>query len=72
MKKLTPEEERVILLKGTEAPFSGKYYRFNEDGTYSCKQCGSLLYNSSDKFDSGSRELKEKLLRATSLHSSYF
>ena len=53
MKKLTPEEERVILLKGTEAPFSGKYYRFNEDGTYSCKQCGSLLYNSSDKFDSG-------------------
>lgn len=53
MKKLTPEEKKIILLKGTEAPFSGKYYRFNEDGTYSCKQCGALLYNSADKFDSG-------------------
>lgn len=53
MKKLTPEEEKVILLKGTEPAFSGKYYRFNEKGDYTCKQCGALLYHSSAKFDSG-------------------
>ena len=34
MKPLTPEEERVIVRKGTEAPFSGKYYLHDEDGTY--------------------------------------
>lgn len=49
--KLTPEEERVIIDKGTERPFSGKYEDFNEDGTYTCKRCGALLYKSSDKFD---------------------
>ncbi len=54
MKKLTPEEEKVILLKGTEPAHSGKYYRFNEKGDYTCKQCGALLYHSSAKFDSGS------------------
>ncbi|OIZ95774.1 methionine sulfoxide reductase B [Candidatus Rickettsiella isopodorum] len=53
MKKLTPEEARVILLKGTESAYSGKYYRFNEKGDYTCKQCGTLLYHSSAKFDSG-------------------
>lgn len=53
MKKLTPEEERVIVNKGTEAPYTGKYYNFNEDGTYTCKRCGTPLYRSCDKFDSG-------------------
>jgi peptide methionine sulfoxide reductase msrA/msrB len=53
MKKLTPEEEKVILHKGTERPFFGKYYLFNAAGTYACKQCGSLLYRSTDKFASG-------------------
>jgi peptide methionine sulfoxide reductase msrA/msrB len=53
MKKLTPEEEKVILLKGTEPAYSGKYYSFNENGDYSCKQCGALLYRSSAKFNSG-------------------
>lgn len=53
MKKLTPEEANVILSKGTEPPYSGKYYRFNKQGDYTCKQCGALLYHSSDKFDSG-------------------
>ena len=50
--KLTSEEEKVILFKGTERPFSGKYNDFSENGTYICKQCGSPLYKSSDKFKS--------------------
>lgn len=49
---LTKEEARVILHKGTEAPFTGKYNNFFEKGTYVCKQCGAPLYNSSAKFKS--------------------
>jgi peptide methionine sulfoxide reductase msrA/msrB len=52
-KKLTPEEQRVILHKGTEAPFSGKYDTFFGAGTYTCKQCGAPLFRSADKFDAG-------------------
>jgi peptide methionine sulfoxide reductase msrA/msrB len=52
-KPLTKEEERVIIYKGTEAPFSGKYYDFKGEGTYVCRNCGAPLYRSSDKFDSG-------------------
>ncbi len=50
--KLTPEEQRVILNKGTEMPFTGKFYLHKEKGTYTCKQCGAPLYRSEDKFDS--------------------
>ena len=53
LKKLTPDEERVIVHKGTEAPFTGKYDKFSETGTYLCKRCGAPLYRSSDKFDAG-------------------
>lgn len=49
---LTPKEEAIIVYKGTEAPFSGKYYNHHEDGTYSCKRCGAALYKSDSKFDS--------------------
>lgn len=52
LNKLTSEEERVIKHKGTEMPFTGKYYDFHENGTYVCKQCNTPLYNSDDKFDS--------------------
>ncbi|HRU04923.1 MAG TPA: bifunctional methionine sulfoxide reductase B/A protein [Candidatus Brocadiia bacterium] len=52
LRALTPEEERVIVHKGTERPFSGKYYKFDEKGTYVCKRCGAPLYRSDDKFDS--------------------
>jgi peptide methionine sulfoxide reductase msrA/msrB len=50
---LTPEEKRVILNKGTERPFKGKYDKFFEAGIYVCKQCGAELYRSTDKFNSG-------------------
>jgi peptide methionine sulfoxide reductase msrA/msrB len=50
---LTAEEEMVIIHKGTERPFTGKYDKFYEEGTYVCKRCRAELYHSSDKFDSG-------------------
>ncbi|WP_430821533.1 methionine-R-sulfoxide reductase [Carboxylicivirga caseinilyticus] len=49
---LTQEEQRVILHKGTELPYTGKYTDNKEKGTYVCKQCNAPLYHSSDKFDS--------------------
>jgi peptide methionine sulfoxide reductase msrA/msrB len=52
MRKLTPEEERVIVYRGTERPFSGKYNDFYEGGTYTCRRCGAALYRSNDKFKS--------------------
>lgn len=51
-KKLTPEEEMVIIHKGTERPFVGEYNNFFEEGAYYCKQCGAKLYRSKDKFKS--------------------
>jgi len=51
--KLTTEEERVIVHKGTEYPFTGEYDKFKEDGMYICRRCEAPLYKSSDKFDSG-------------------
>lgn len=52
-RELTPEEERVIVHKGTEAPFSGEYNDFDEKGYYACRRCGALLYRSESKFKSG-------------------
>lgn len=49
--KLTPEEEQIILRKVTEAPYSGKFYTFDKDGTYLCRQCNTPLYRSKDKFN---------------------
>jgi peptide methionine sulfoxide reductase msrA/msrB len=51
-KKLTPEEEYVIIRKGTERPFTGQYNEHFETGVYACKQCGAHLYRSEDKFPS--------------------
>ena len=50
--KLTPEEEKVIVHKATERPFTGKYLNKKEGGTYLCRRCNTPLYRSNDKFDS--------------------
>ncbi len=50
-RRLTPEEERVILRKGTEPPFSGKYWKHTEPGIYVCRRCGAPLFRSESKFD---------------------
>ena len=50
--KLTDFEEFVLLEKGTEKAWSGKYVDHKEKGTYSCKRCNAPLYRSNDKFDS--------------------
>lgn len=50
---LTPDEEKVIIHKGTEAPFTGEYESESRKGTYICRRCEAPLYRSEDKFDSG-------------------
>lgn len=50
--QLTPEEERIIVRKGTEMPYTGKYLNNKETGTYVCRRCNAPLYRSDDKFDS--------------------
>jgi peptide methionine sulfoxide reductase msrA/msrB len=49
---LTPEEERVIVHKGTELPWTGEYLNNKKEGVYTCKRCDAVLYKSEDKFDS--------------------
>lgn len=51
---LTDEEYRITREKGTEAPFSGQYYKHDEDGIYKCVNCGVDLFSSETKYDSGS------------------
>ena len=51
--KLTPLEYNVCLNHGTEPPFQNAYWNHKEAGTYSCKCCGTPLFTSESKFDSG-------------------
>lgn len=53
-KKLTPEQYRVARQGDTERAFTGKYWNCHEDGIYRCVCCGSELFRSDEKFDSGS------------------
>jgi peptide-methionine (R)-S-oxide reductase len=52
--KLTPEQYKICRLGGTESPFSGKYNKHYEKGSYICVACGQELFSSTTKFDSGS------------------
>jgi len=52
-KKLTPKEYEVLRQNGTEAPFSGKLLHETRTGMYACKVCGTPLFSSDAKFDSG-------------------
>ena len=51
--RLSPEAFEVCRNKGTEHPFSGKYYSCSETGEYRCVCCGNPLFHSTTKFDSG-------------------
>jgi len=52
--ELSPEEYRILREGGTEAPFTGQYVNSKEDGMYTCKACGNVLFSSNNKFESGS------------------
>ena len=51
-KRLTPEQYRILREKGTETPFTGRFYKNFEKGMYVCGACGQELFASSTKFDS--------------------
>ena len=53
-KKLTEEQYRVLRLKATERPFTGKYWNNKKKGTYYCAGCGTPLFDSNSKFKSKS------------------
>ena len=53
LNELTPEEERVIVHKGTEAPYTGEYDNFYKEGTYVCRRCDQPLFSSKAKYDAG-------------------
>jgi len=52
-KKLAPDQYHVLREKGTEVPFTGKYWNNHETGMYHCAACGTPLFSSDAKFDTG-------------------
>ena len=52
-KQLTPEQYRILREKGTERAFTGAYWDNHEKGIYKCAGCGTVLFTSDEKFDSG-------------------
>ncbi|MFH7765011.1 peptide-methionine (R)-S-oxide reductase MsrB [Acinetobacter sp. BSP-28] len=53
-RELSPEEFRITRQKGTEPAFTGKYWNTKQEGTYLCRCCGTELFSSETKYDSGS------------------
>ena len=53
-KELTPEQYRIMREKGTERAFTGEYYENHDVGVYRCAACGTELFSSETKYDSGS------------------
>ncbi|MBN2250606.1 MAG: peptide-methionine (R)-S-oxide reductase MsrB [Candidatus Altiarchaeota archaeon] len=53
-KTLTPEQYRILREKETESPYSGKYLKCDKKGRYLCAACGNVIFDSKDKYDSGS------------------
>ena len=53
-RELTPEEYKIIREKGTEPPFTGEYCDVKDPGLYRCRACGTPLFSSETKYDSGS------------------
>ncbi|MEI8338528.1 peptide-methionine (R)-S-oxide reductase [bacterium] len=53
-KKLSPEQYRILVEKGTEAPFTGALLHEKRNGDYLCAACGQVVFKSDTKFDSGS------------------
>lgn len=52
--RLTPEQYKILRQKGTETPFTGELLNNKDEGDYKCAACGSVVFTSSHKFDSGS------------------
>ena len=75
---LSPEERFILKDKGTEAPFTGEYNDFYQEGIFICRACKSPLYRSSDKFNSGcgwpsfDDEIDKAIAKATNVNASWF
>lgn len=73
--ELTPLQFKVARNKGTEPPFTGEYWNFHEPGVYRCICCGSPLFRSTEKFDSGTgwpsfwAPVSEENIKASSDHA---